>query len=268
MALELLGGLVAKELHAVPALDERLPLCREAFKFDRADFRAVLFLLAAPLRLLIVVEFAFDPARGAMEDVDGRPEQVFEVGFETGVDQRYDEGVEDVGDSASDDLALRAGALDQVRPGRGDSRRAGVLRGRDRSGMRHAAARGRCLRGRSSSVLPFVGSAAPIAAFVATKGGGRTGPAPRSEAEAAEAERRMAGAGYFASRCKGGLARRRKIVGHPPLPGRAVCRIDRPLRRPWARSSPTKESGAIRHDMRPSAADDPLLPIRVTPPAP
>ena len=32
-------------------------------------------------------------------------------------------------------------------------------------------------------VLPFVGSTAPIAAFMATKGGGRTGPAPRSEAE-------------------------------------------------------------------------------------
>ena len=109
MALELLGGLVAEEFHAVPALDERLPLCREAFKFDRADFRAVLLLLAAPLRLFIVVEFAFDPARGAMEDVDGRPEQVFEVGFETGVDQRYDEGVEDVGDGASDCLRFGQG---------------------------------------------------------------------------------------------------------------------------------------------------------------
>ena len=88
---------------------QRLPLCREALQFDRADFRAILFLLAAPLRLLVVVEFAFDPARGAMEDVDGRPEQVFEVGFETGVGQRYDEGVEDVGDSAGDDLGFGQG---------------------------------------------------------------------------------------------------------------------------------------------------------------
>ena len=40
---------------------------------------------------------------------------------------------------------------------------------------------------------------------MATKSGGRTGPAPGSEAGAAEAKRRMAGAGYFASRCKGGL---------------------------------------------------------------
>ena len=50
--------------------------------------------------------------------------------------------------------------------------------------------------------LSLVGSAAPIAAFMATKGGGRTGPAPPSEATAAVAQRRMAGAGYFVSRCK------------------------------------------------------------------
>jgi hypothetical protein len=34
----------------------------------------------------------------------------------------------------------------------------------------------------------------------------------------------MAEAGYFASRCKGGPSRRRKIVGHPPLLGRPACR--------------------------------------------
>ena len=85
VALELVGGLVAEELHAVAALDQRLPLGDEALEFDRADFRAVLFLLAAPLRLLVVVEFALDAADGAVEEIDGRPEQVFEVGFEAGV---------------------------------------------------------------------------------------------------------------------------------------------------------------------------------------
>ena len=85
MALELFGGLVAEEFHAVPALDQRLPLGGEALQFDRADFGAVLFLLAALLRLLVVVEFALDPADGAVEEVDGRPEQIFEVGFEAGV---------------------------------------------------------------------------------------------------------------------------------------------------------------------------------------
>src|SRR4030088_2468913 len=59
----------------------------------------------------------------------------------------------------------------------------------------------------------WVGSAALIAAFVATKGGGRTGPAPPSAATAAVAKRRMAGAGYFASRCKAPFRAPRKIVG-------------------------------------------------------
>ena len=106
MALELFGGLVAEEFHAVPAFDQRLPLGREALQFDRADFGAVLFLLAAPLRLLVVVEFAFDPADGAVEEIDGRPEQIFEVGFEAGVAKGGDEGVEDVGDGAGDGLGF------------------------------------------------------------------------------------------------------------------------------------------------------------------
>ena len=106
MALELFGGLVAEEFHAVPALDEGLSLRREALQFDRADFRAVLFLLAAPLRLLVVVEFPLDPADGAVEGVDGRPEQVLEVGFEAGVAKASDQGVEDVSNGAGDGLGF------------------------------------------------------------------------------------------------------------------------------------------------------------------
>ena len=79
-------------------------------------------------------------------------------------------------------------------------------------------------------VLPFVGSAAPIVAFMATKGGGRTGPARRSEAEAAEAKRRMAGAGYFAWRCKGASAPTENSR-RPPLPDWAACRTGRPLKK-------------------------------------
>ncbi len=75
----------------------------------------------------------------------------------------------------------------------------------------------------------------------------------RSKAKGRSAAEDGAGVGYFASRCKGGLARRRKIVGHPPLPGRAVCRPDRPLRRRWAWSSPTRlESTATESGMRPA----------------
>ena len=58
------------------------------------------------LRLLVVVELALDPVGRAVEEVDGRPEQVLEVGLEAGVAQRGDEGVEDVGDGAGDDLAF------------------------------------------------------------------------------------------------------------------------------------------------------------------
>ena len=88
------------------ALDQRLPFGGEAFEFDRADLRAVLFPLAALLRLLVVVELALDPVGGAVEEVDGRPEQVFEVGFEAGVAQGGDQGVEDVGDGAGDGLGF------------------------------------------------------------------------------------------------------------------------------------------------------------------
>src|SRR5882757_4579981 len=76
-----------------------------------------------------------------------------------------------------------------------------------------AAARSRSRCARSSWRFSLVGSTALIAAFVATKGGGRTGPAPPSAATAAAAKRRMAGAGYFASRCKAPYRARRKIVG-------------------------------------------------------
>src|SRR4051812_30337537 len=76
-----------------------------------------------------------------------------------------------------------------------------------------AAARNRSRCARSSWRLSLVGLVALIAAFMATKGGGRTGPAPPSAATAAVAKRRMAGAGYFASRCKAPFRARRKIVG-------------------------------------------------------
>jgi hypothetical protein len=80
--------------------------CRQAFEFDGLDLRAVLFALEAALRDLVVVEFAFDPVGGAMEEVDRAPEQFFEVGFEAGVGERHHQGVEDVGDAAGDDIAL------------------------------------------------------------------------------------------------------------------------------------------------------------------
>ena len=117
-------------------------------------------LLAAPLRLLVVVELAFDPVGGAVEEIDRRPEQVLEVGFEARVGQRRDERVEDVGDGVRRRCRLRAVAWGRARPGRGGGRRAGVRRGRGRSEMRCAGARSRCRRvGRHGEVLCRIGRA-------------------------------------------------------------------------------------------------------------
>ena len=74
VVLEVIGSLVAEELHAVAALDECEALGNEPLQFDRADFRAVLFLLAALLRDLVVVELALHAVGGAVEEVDRRPE--------------------------------------------------------------------------------------------------------------------------------------------------------------------------------------------------
>ena len=43
---------------------------------------------------------------GAVEQVDRRPEQVLEVGFEASVAQSRDQGVEDIGDSTRDGVAF------------------------------------------------------------------------------------------------------------------------------------------------------------------
>ena len=97
MALELVGGLVAEELHAVAAFDERQPFGKQALEFDRANLRAVLLLLAALLGVRIVIELALHALGGAVEEVDRRPQQIFEVRFEAGVAERRDQRVEDVG---------------------------------------------------------------------------------------------------------------------------------------------------------------------------
>ena len=109
MALEAVGGVVAEAFHAVAAFDQGLALRQEALQLDRADFRAVLFGLAALLGVLVAVEFALEAVGGAMEQVDGRPQQVFEVGFEAGVAKGGDQGVKNVGDGAADGVGFGQG---------------------------------------------------------------------------------------------------------------------------------------------------------------
>ena len=104
--LEVIGGLVAHQLESITAFDECLPLGDEALQFDGFHFAAILFSLESALRLFVVVEFAFDPVGGAVKEIDGRPEEIGEVRFEAGVVQGSDQGVEDVGDGASDTVAF------------------------------------------------------------------------------------------------------------------------------------------------------------------
>ena len=103
---EAFGGLVAKELHAVAALGQCETLGRQSLELDRSHLGAVLFALAAVLCLLVVVELAFDATCGAVEEVDGRPEQVLEVRFEARVVQGRDQSVENVCDGAGHGVAF------------------------------------------------------------------------------------------------------------------------------------------------------------------
>jgi len=106
VACEVVGRLVAEVFHAVTPLDQCHALGSETLEFDRADFGAILVTLAALLRLLVVVEFAFDALVGAVEEIDGRPQQVLEVWFEACFAQAHDECVEDVGHGGSDDTGF------------------------------------------------------------------------------------------------------------------------------------------------------------------
>ena len=126
MDLKALDGLIAEQFQAVAALDQRDAFGRQALEFDRSHFRAVLLALALALRLLVVVELAFDAVSGTMEQVDGRPEQILKVRLEPGVAQRRDQGVEDVGDRASDRSCPREAVSDRAGRRMDGSRRAAV----------------------------------------------------------------------------------------------------------------------------------------------
>ena len=182
MDLEAFDGLIAEEFQAVAAFDQRDAFGRQALEFDRLHFRAVLLALALALRLFVVVELAFDAVGGTMEEVDGRPEQVLKVRFEPGVVQGGDQGVEDVGDGASDHLAF--GQRSRIRlvvewTVAKELQFAEDVLGR-RCGVRWFDV---VMIGHE--VRSFAGSAAPIAAFVAiTQTAGGTGQHPERQRRA------------------------------------------------------------------------------------
>jgi hypothetical protein len=69
----MLARLIAIKLHAVAPLDEREALGDKPLELDGADFTAILFALATPLRLFVIVELALDPLGGEVEEIDRRP---------------------------------------------------------------------------------------------------------------------------------------------------------------------------------------------------
>lgn len=106
MKLELLSRQIAEQLHGVAAFDQSDAFGGEPLQFDGSHLRSILLALAPLLRFFVVVEFALDAAPGAMEEIDGRPEEIFEVGFKPCVAQARHERIKDVGDRACDGLGV------------------------------------------------------------------------------------------------------------------------------------------------------------------
>ena len=102
MRLEQVGRLVAHDLESIAALDQRDALCRQPFQLDRLHLGAVLLVLAGTLRFLVAIEVACDAAGRPVEEIDRRPQQVFEIGLEPGVFEHAGEGFEDAGKSGVD----------------------------------------------------------------------------------------------------------------------------------------------------------------------
>jgi hypothetical protein len=202
LPLEVLAGLVAHQLESIAALDECLPFGDQPLQLDGLDLGAVLFALAAPLRLLVIVELSGDAVGGAMEDVGGRPQQVLEIGLEAGVAERGDESVEDVGDGAGDGIAF------------GKRARVGfVLEGTEAVELQL----GENVIGRRRAVVGFevvVGGHEMLRRWIdrdprGLHGDGRRRagrPCTRGEAQGRSVSGGPQGADYFASRCKGGSA--------------------------------------------------------------
>ena len=87
--------MVAEEFEGVAALDQRQPQRDQPLEFDRANFRAVLFRLRTALRGFIVIQFATDAFRFAVEEIDEGPQEVGEIGFETGVEKEARQSLDD-----------------------------------------------------------------------------------------------------------------------------------------------------------------------------
>jgi hypothetical protein len=139
-----------------------------------------------------------------MEEIDGRPEQILEVRLEPCVAQRGDQGVEDIGDCACDDLAL--GERSGIRLVVEWTVAKELQFAQDVLGRRCAVCWLDVImvghRRRS-----FAGSAATIAAFVAiTQTAGGTGQNPERQRRAAAAAEDGGGAAILLRDAKRAIA--------------------------------------------------------------
>ena len=99
--------MIAKELEGVASFDERQALVDQRLQLAGLDLGAVLFGLAVPLGLFVVIECAFDALDLAMEQVDDRSQQVGEVVLEAGAGQHRAERIEYRTELTLGDISVR-----------------------------------------------------------------------------------------------------------------------------------------------------------------
>ena len=261
VVLELVGGLVAHQLEGVAPFDQRLAFRRQALQLDGFDLAAVLFPLAsaaAPARCRRV-RVRSGRWRGGRRSPSTRAGPRGRV--RGGCRSAPPRGRRRCRRCCPRGCALPEAAWDRARPGRDGSHRAGVRGGPGRSGMSCGAARNR-RRGRWSSRLSLSDRPRPSRpSWRRRQRAERT--CTRSEAEGRSLSGGRQGADYFVSRCKGGLGRRRKIVGPQAIAGPGRLLPDRPLRRPWAWSSPTLRESMTADPDGDDAGEPPLIPFRL-----
>ena len=198
MVLELVRGVVAEQLHAVAPLDQRLPFGDQALQFDRVDFRAILFLLIRRCACSLS-----SSSRSMRAMARWKRFTVDQSNSSRSGSRRVSPNVATRASkmSATAPATLRFWQRPRVWFVLEGTMAVELEFGENTIGGDEACGRSSGCRVRSSFALSFVGSTATLAAFMATKGGGRAGLAPEAQRRA-ETKWRMAEGRRFCSRCK------------------------------------------------------------------
>ena len=100
------------------ALDEGLAVGDQALEFDRADFGAVLFVLALLLPVFVVFKLALHAGGLFVEEIGQVPEKIVEVRLEACVAEGAGKDVEEVRDCACNEVGIGKRAGIGLVPGR------------------------------------------------------------------------------------------------------------------------------------------------------